>query len=277
MRNSTTGFKIYWAHYPQLPIGMVLDMRAIPLGTLIGVGAGVRYLQDVKHGRRVHGDHVILGNIDTFLKNIEALRLKVTKEASTELQQLADKLRSYAPDARITPEHATELNEAVKSLRKTLSAETAILNAYVLTEKRMDVERLVKAPESFLNQETFNKLPSIAQYDIKQAGKCIAFETPTAAAFHLLRATEGTLRAYYCHFIKRERLPRPMWGDMIVALKARNRKPKPNKTLLDHLNNIRNNFRNPTGHPDMIYGMDEAQDLFGVVVDVLNRMAKELP
>lgn len=60
-------------------------------------------------------------------------------------------------------------------------------------------------------------------------------------------------------------------------MKARTRNPKPNKALLDHLDNIRKNFRNPTNHPEMVYGMDEVQTLFALVVDVLDRMARELP
>jgi hypothetical protein len=64
---------------------------------------------------------------------------------------------------------------------------------------------------------------------------------------------------------------------MISRLRKKTRKPKPNKILLDHLDNIRSNFRNPTDHPEMTYGIDEVQDLFSIVTDSLNRIAVELP
>jgi hypothetical protein len=39
---------------------------------------------------------------------------------------------------------------------------------------------------------------------------------------------------------------------------------------------IRTNYRNPTQHPEAIYTIDTAQDLFGVCIDVLGKMASEL-
>ncbi|MCH8069815.1 MAG: hypothetical protein IID16_11195, partial [Candidatus Marinimicrobia bacterium] len=49
---------------------------------------------------------------------------------------------------------------------------------------------------------------------------------------------------------------------------------KPPVELLDTLDRIRINFRNPTSHPDKIYDIEEAQDLFGLCVDAINRMVK---
>jgi hypothetical protein len=65
-----------------------------------------------------------------------------------------------------------------------------------------------------------------------------------------------------------------MWGPMIEHLKKRRNAPQ--KTLIDHLDHIRINFRNPTQHPDAIYDIDQAQDLLAVSIDVVNRMVQEL-
>ncbi len=251
-------------------------MKAYPIHRMIHLGTVVRYLQDTQANAPIHGEGYTVNNLDIFFRELERLGLKVTQQATHELALLATELRQSPQDQRLTVEQVTRLRDYIGYLRETLLAEASTFNAYILTEKRMDARRLVEKPESFLRQETFAKLPPVAHYDIKQAGKCIAFETPTAGAFHLLRATEDTLRAYYQCFIKRSRLSNPTWGDVIKALRTRKRKPKPDKTLLDHLDNIRFNFRNPTDHPEMIYGMDEVQDLFPLVADVLNRMAREL-
>ena len=203
----------------------------------------------------------------------------MTRKASEQLQSMSTELKKYSTDAGISAEDATKLSSLIIELRPTLNAETSTLKAYVLTEKKMtsDVDRLVERPETFLSAHTFGKLPSVAQYDLRQAGKCIAFEIPTAAAFHLLRATEDAFRSYQAHFIKKRGKLNPTWADLITSLKAKRRSPLPNKTLLNHLDHIRDSFRNPTNHPEKIYDMDEVQDLFGLVADVLNRIAKELP
>jgi hypothetical protein len=47
---------------------------------------------------------------------------------------------------------------------------------------------------------------------------------------------------------------------MIASMRARS-KPPP-AALLDNLDGLRRNFRNPTQHPEKVYDIHEAQDLF---------------
>jgi hypothetical protein len=117
---------------------------------------------------------------------------------------------------------------------------------------------------------TVSALPEIAQYDFTQAGKCIAFELLTSAAFHLLRATEATLRHLY--FAATQNSAPQNWGPIVQFLRQL---PKPLPApLLDNLDNIRQSFRNPTQHPEKIYDIQEVQDLFSLCVDVVNRMVR---
>jgi hypothetical protein len=44
--------------------------------------------------------------------------------------------------------------------------------------------------------------------------------------------------------------------------------------MLDHLDHIHVNFRNPTQHREARYDLEEAQDLLSLSIDALNRMAK---
>jgi hypothetical protein len=67
-----------------------------------------------------------------------------------------------------------------------------------------------------------------------------------------------------------------MWGNMVTQLKAKT-KNKPPATLLASLDLIRSAYRNPTQHPEALYDIDSAQDLFGVCIDVIGKMAGELP
>lgn len=89
-------------------------------------------------------------------------------------------------------------------------------------------------------------IPKVAQYDFEEAGKCLAFERSTAAAFHILRGTEGVLRSYYCSLVRRKesRVNPLLWGPMVDSLKKLQKQPP--IVLLNNLDNLRFSFRNPT-------------------------------
>ena len=143
----------------------------------------------------------------------------------------------------------------------------------MVTEKRIDVQKCLSDVPALMAPGVFRSLDDLAQDDFIYAGKCIAFELPTAAGFHLLRGTEGELRDFYCRVVKRNRV-KLLWGPMLDSLRARS-KPPP-APLLDNLDNIRRSFRNPTQHPSLKYDIHEVQDLWALCVDAINRMAKAL-
>lgn len=65
---------------------------------------------------------------------------------------------------------------------------------------------------------------------------------------------------------------------MLNELKNKSTWKKPNKIIIDHLENIKNSFRNPTNHADnsITYDIDWAQDLLIICVEVINKMMKEM-
>lgn len=247
--------------------------------TYFGFGTGMRYLQDAKEGAAIHGDSHILRNIERFLNSLDELNLQVTLRASYELDEIKTELESTPKDARLTSSQAKKLSAVMKGIRKTLEAELLGFDVYVVTPKRIDVKRLLSNVSELFAPGVCEKLPEVARYDLSEAGKCIAYECPTAAAFHLMRATESVLRAFYCQLVQRNRIQSMMWGAVVQDLRSK-RKFKGHEaysTLFANLDNIRVSFRNPTQHPDKIYDTQEVQDLWGLCVDVINRMAKDLP
>jgi len=248
-----------------------------PIWTYIQIGTSLRYLQEAEEGRLLKekdNPSFILDNIKWTLDSLDKFGLPVTKRASTELQNFYNKHKTCKFSSRLTQEQASELEEIVIDLRRTFSAEAKGIFAYIVTDKRIDVDKLLDDVPSLFSPRTFQLMPDIAQYDFMQAGKCIAYELPTAAAFHALRGTESTLRLYYCNYIKQRRLTALLWRPMVGHLR-KCKKPIP-KILLDNLDNIAVNFRNPTAHPEYKYDINEAQDLFNLCVDVNNRMIGEL-
>jgi hypothetical protein len=228
---------------------------------------------DVK-GDRIRGEKPSLAaSIDNFVATLVDLSLVVTANAAKELDDLREKLDTLPEDGKVDAALAVEVREALQALDRTLDAELMLRSAYVVTPKRFDTNHLLSSPNALLGEGVYDQLSLQAQYDLGEACKCIAFERPTAAAFHLMRTVEEALRRYYCSIVKRGRPKVLLWGPMVEQLaKRRDAPPKP---LLDSLTNIRVNFRNPTQHPEARYDMDEAQDLMLVSIEVLNRLIRD--
>ena len=217
----------------------------------------------------------LVSDIQEFFENLEDLELKVTREAGRELMDIGNEVRSLPQDKGVDVELADRVEKAVKKLEVTLEAELKRTDTYMVTAKRFREDYLLTAPENIFAYSIFTKLPDISKYDFKEACRCIAFELPTGAVFHIMRGTEGVLKHYYYCVVRRNRLKKPMWSNMVDHLRKRKRNAPP-KELLDNLDNIRKNFRNPTQHPDATYDIEEAQDLLGISIDVVNRMIKDV-
>jgi len=244
-------------------------MESKPISSYISFGTELRFLQDAKERWSVHGNGWILENIDRFFVHLQEFNLPVTQRAAYVLRQFGDELAKSDSDHKLTADEASTLSDIMHDVRNTLFAEADGNVAFIVTDKRIDVNKLLSDVPALIAPGVFNSLPDIAQYDFIEAGKCIAFELPTAAAFHILRGTEAVLRHFYCSVVRRNRAGL-LWGPMVESL--RRRRTPPPAPLLDNLDNIRRSFRNPTQHPDKIYDIQEIQDLFALCIDVVNRM-----
>lgn len=239
-------------------------------------GTCVRYIQDVNTTYKIHGKGCLLENINACLSRLDSLGLYVTKNASQELASFKAELDEITDeDAKLSGAQCTKLNTITIQLRNTLEAELLGREAFVVTPKRFETSKLLYDIGSLMTPGVFSSLPDFTQYDLMEAGKCIAFERPTAAAFHLLRGTEAELRLFYCTLIFRSRVSPLLWGEMTKDLRNR-QKTKKHTTLYNNLDNIRLSYRNPTQHPDAVYDIHEVQDLCPLCFETISRMAKIL-
>ena len=245
-------------------------MKPLSIYGYVGLGYNLKLCQEFKTGTIVHGEHSVLSMVDFLLSAFDEHNLRVTKSAAQDLIKLKSRLTKTKSNYKLSSDDVVELNSALMKIDPVLRAESRITTAFILTDKRMDLNKLMYDVPALFSNETFNKLPDIAQYDFNEAGKCIALERPTAAAFHILRGTESVLRFFYTHFMKPNSSEKMMWGFMTESL--RKQEHPPSDVLLNNLDNIRLSFRNPTQHPEKIYTLDEVQDLFSLCEDVVNRM-----
>jgi hypothetical protein len=226
-------------------------MERRSLDRYVWLGMALRYLRDAREGTSVHGAGFVLGNLKEFKELLPQVALFVSERGTgwSGLDAVEKELEATEEDAKLTALQAIELSRAASDLSTTVLSESSGTFGFIVTDKRVSTDTLLDHPETLFASGVFDALPAIAQDDFRTATRCIAFELPTSAAFHLMRATEAVLRGYYCAVIKRNRIKVMLWGPMVEHLRQRKTDPPPT-ALLDHLDSIRINFRNPTQHPD---------------------------
>lgn len=257
-------------------------MRKLALINITIIGSSSRLLRNVQAGNLKYKDSKgvlsisgIAAFLENFLFNLEQLGFTVTQNyfATFDLKAKLEELKQSANGEVFTAEEAAAFNALCEDVHTVLNAESSSKFSFVTTEKRIDIEKLIEHIDTLFASGIFKMLPPISQYDFTEAGKCIAFERPTAAAFHILRATEDVLKNYYCKKVKRGR-SKLLWGDMLASFAKRRKKPP--LEITNHLKNIKDDFRNPTAHPEKIYDIEEAQDLLMRCIDVVTRMTRDL-
>ena len=81
--------------------------------TLLGYyrfGTVIRYLQDCRPTFRVHGESLVLANLDALFRNLETLGLPVTQRvAQTDLEELKQTLETCDEDEKIGDERSKTL------------------------------------------------------------------------------------------------------------------------------------------------------------------------
>lgn len=218
----------------------------------------------------------IVNSLKGLIENFDRLVLPVTKKVASRLIELTDELDGSKDD--IIGEIAwRKIKLELDKIDPALDAELQLRKAYVLTEKRFELDKLLNKPGDLLGGGLFDKLASVTARDYRLACRQIALNQSTSAAFHLMRALESEVKVLYFAFKKTKRLEKPMWGPMTQQLRQKKSKPKPSEILLDHLDSMRSHFRNPTQHPDKFYDIEEAQDLLSQTITAIRMIHDEIP
>jgi hypothetical protein len=158
-----------------------------------------------------------------------------------------------------------------------LNAELEKLSVYQVAKKRIyDTNDLIQNAHKLFSEAVVKRLPGAAKTDTDAAGKCLAFEVPTAAAFHILRASEAVMGLYYSvltngRTFKSDKVMRN-WGAYIEAL----RKNGAEKKVTEILDHIRAEYRNPITHPEDTLTLDEALDLFNAEVSSISQIISQV-
>ncbi len=170
---------------------------------------------------------------------------------------------------------AYKLSNALTTFENVLTAEMNVNNAYWVTKKRgFDTSDLINRAEVCWSPELPSKVPE-SLYDIRQAGRCIAFELSTAAGFHTMRATELVFRHYWDAVTKSA--PRPGLGNMGDYVVALEQQKKGDPKTVATMRQIKELHRNELMHPEAVLDMNMAIELWGIAQSAVTAMLREIP
>jgi hypothetical protein len=237
--------------------------------------------------RKMDTNERLADRYSQYLDFVVKLNLHITKSA-IQLKKLDDeieklvKLGAAVKTKDLTVEEAlhNSLQEKILMIDTTLDAELNTKTGYILDEKRFSNEILIDNISRLFNNGYFLLMPSIAQYDFRESGICLAFDRFTACAFHALRATEDILKWYYSLVLSATPTDTDTWGTYETAIKNgitnRSINPAPSEHLIINIGSIRKYYRNKTQHPQLMYSLDDAQDLLSLCTKTTSELISDL-
>jgi hypothetical protein len=239
-------------------------------------------LADIKQGDTVNDRIFAIFNaenlLDQFLRqSLWANSLRVCKQPGL---ALLDEIRSLI-GSDIKGENELEywrvvsMQQQLARFRAVMEAEFMTTASYLVTGRRgYDIATLIEAAEMIFPEELVRKVPDVL-FDLREAGKCIAFDLGTAAGFHLLRALETVIRAYWNAVMEGASLPanRNLGAYIREMEKAGKGDPK----VLTALRQIKDHHRNELMHPEEKLNLDEAIAILGIVQSAIIPMLAVIP
>lgn len=163
----------------------------------------------------------------------------------------------------------SEIKEAATEFETVLRTECQLMDTYFVSKKGISSTKdLVENAHHQVPEPCRSRLPDQTKLDFDQAGKCIAFDVPTAGAFHLLRGTEAVIRQYYDIVVPGPRKAHSKmrnWGAYIRLLKGHDA----DQNVISLLNHLKDVYRNPVLHPEENYSDESVQVLMGVCISAV--------
>ncbi len=172
------------------------------------------------------------------------------------------------------------LSEALERFEHNLAAEMRDAAIYAASQVGMyHTGDLVDRTELHIPDDLRDSVNDNAIFEIKSAGRCLAFGLPTACGFHILRAAESVLEDYYGLVSGKPGATQRGWHDYAEALEKLSEgddKEAPSKRVIRSIRQIKDLDRNPIMHPRDVLGESDAMILFMVATSAIAQMAKHL-
>lgn len=205
-------------------------------------------------------------------------RFDVSQDAAIELVAV---LGEWVLEAKENPERALdssspdleELDRAIGNFNQALSLEMGRAPVFLVLPKGVYDTRLLITNAAAMYDGYHDRLPKEAIDDTNAAGRCLAFDLPTAAGFHIARATEAVIKKYMevyrCPSLKESQRN---WGRYTDALAKAGAHP----VIIHHIDQLRELHRNPVTHPDTTLTRSDAIALLAMCQSVIQSMVADM-
>lgn len=280
-----------WFHYPIIE-GAVERINGYPMYSLGGVLWTVR-----SHLREGMLFSELIPHLVNAIPQLETVAAGTVVDLPLTLPIVRGILENFR--AMTTPEAIQQkanevvsrnelmgLHYAVQHLSSVLFAELPQADIYYISPKRAyKMSVLLQNAEAVLAPEDALYLSDTARTDLREAGRCLAYDQHTATGFHSLRAVEAVARRYYelvTGNFATDSNGRPLTlYPLIDGLRAKystlgNPVDHPLGLIVGDLDRIRVIYRNPIMHPEMTLTANQAGSVFTLSAGVITAMIEDV-
>jgi hypothetical protein len=166
---------------------------------------------------------------------------------------------------------------AVRDFETIFSAEVSNKATYFVSKKGIyDTNDLIANADDLFVANVKQRIGEKAIADIREAGKCLAFDLGTASGFHIARAVETVLLDYLTYLcpkkIKGMKRSQRNLGNYIKMARDNQGDDK----ICAALDQFRDLHRNPLMHPEAILTVDDAFSLLGIAQSAIVAMVSKI-
>ncbi len=211
--------------------------------------------------------------LDLLLHKDNTPPLDVSRESAIALRAVIQKIQDlYVSDPTTIADETTfqQFSWAFMAFDNAFLLELGRLPVFYVTQKGVFDTRYLILDAAAVYHSYRDLLPQEAQKDTNEAGKCLAFNLPTAAGFHIARATETMIEKEMKAF---QATPHQNnWGAYVEALRRTRANPK----VIRVIDQIRELHRNPLIHPEVTLALPEAITLWSICTSAIQAMVADI-
>jgi hypothetical protein len=233
-------------------------------------------LRNIAVGQRLYFDNYqILHNAEIDLRGFLTNSLVPPMTCYSTAKNLFDIVlaitqEDFVEGREISWEEPTTITEALNHFEISLQSDFGIRDTFILSPKgAYSTTLLAESGDKVVSESAHALVPSMKR-DLHDGCRCLAFELPTAAAFHLFRALEALI-SLYGEFIRgkafTDREKRMGLGGYSNFLKEKTLGV--DQRITTTIDQIASLHRNPTMHPEMHLSNTEIMATLGMIVSAI--------
>jgi len=259
-------------------------MQRINISEFYNFGQSVHPLSELEPGKPLKDYHYLLFIARFYLKwfiDDQMIPMIICKEAASKIVAGINKLlpekTSLDMEKVISYTDLYPIVSSTKEFETVFSAEVQNMATYFVSKKGIyDTNDLITRADDIFPEKVKQHISEQANKDIREAGKCLAFDLATAAGFHIARAVEKVLIDYLTHKCPTEiasmkSAQRNLGGYITLAIEK-----GCDAKICGSLDQFRELHRNPLMHPEAVLTIDEAFTLLGIAQSTIVAMAIEI-